>query len=161
VSGARALRAELAPDLWAPERARALVAPLLDEASEERAWEAATALTELVTNAVIHGWSGADEPIRLRVRSRGGLLRVEVEDPGPGISPEARPLPDASRVSGRGLAIVALLAERWGACRRPSRIWFEMDLGRPGAGLSAPPIGRGTVSLRHAQDARGGADREP
>ena len=132
--GPRALRAELTADLRAPEKGRVLLAPFLAGVPEERAWEAETALSELLANAVIHGGAGQGGSVRLRVRSDGARLRVEVEDGGPGFSAARPELPDPSRQSGRGLAIVRRLAERWGLRRRPTRVWFEMDLERPAAG---------------------------
>lgn len=47
----------------------------------------AQALTNLVSNALRHTTSGG---IVLRARSEGGLVRVEVEDTGPGIAPEVQ-----------------------------------------------------------------------
>jgi anti-sigma regulatory factor (Ser/Thr protein kinase) len=132
VSGTpRALRADLDADLRAPEKGRLLLAPFVAGAPEERVWEAETALSELLANAVIHGDDGRGAPVRLRVRSDGAHLYVEVEDGGPGFSVERPELPDPTRPTGRGLAIVRRLAERWGLRRRPTRVWFKMDLARP------------------------------
>ena len=126
--GPAALQADLPPDLRAPELGRALLGPLLDGALGERAWEATVLVGELVTNAVVHGRSR--EPVLLRARADCGRLFVEVGDGGAGL-PEAVPAPATSAsVSGRGLAMVRGLADRWGISHRPSRVWFEMDLAR-------------------------------
>jgi anti-sigma regulatory factor (Ser/Thr protein kinase) len=135
VSTRRAVvRAELPPDLRAPERGRALVERMLRGAPEERAWDAEVLVSEVLTNAVLHGQPGAEEPVRLTVEADGARLRVEVEDPGPGIEEPLRELPPPTATSGRGLAIVGGLADRWGVGRLPSRVWFELELG-----LAAPP----------------------
>ena len=135
MSGRRAVvRAELPPDLRAPERGRALVESVLREAPPERAWEAEVLVSEVVTNAVLHGRPGGDDPVRLTVEADESRLRVEVEDGGPGIAEPHRDLPAPTATSGRGLAIVRGLADRWGVGRLPSRVWFELELGHP-----APP----------------------
>ena len=126
--GPAALRADLPPDLRAPGLGRALLWPLLDGALGERAWDATVLVGELVTNAVVHGRSR--EPVLLRARTQGTRLYVEVGDGGAGL-PEAAPAPTTvASVSGRGLAMVRGLADRWGVRRGPSQVWFEMDLAR-------------------------------
>ena len=92
-------------------------------------------VSELVTNAVIHGGSDVEVSVRLTPSA----ARVEVTDTSAtGIAPR-----DAAddEDSGRGLALVESLARRWGV--RPGRgggktVWFEVD--RPdGAGVEAAP----------------------
>jgi glucose-6-phosphate-specific signal transduction histidine kinase len=61
----------------------------------------ALVVTELVTNAVVHGRA---RPV-LRVAWDGDVVRIEVEDDGPG-RPTLRPM-SATTTSGRGLALVA------------------------------------------------------
>ena len=124
--GPAALRAELPPDLSAPGLGRALLAPLLGGAAEERAWDAIVLVGELVANAVVHG----REPVRIEARAEGTRLYVEVRDGGEGVPMTVSPRPTPARGSGRGLALVRGLADRWGVRRLPSRVWFEMDLGR-------------------------------
>jgi serine/threonine-protein kinase RsbW len=87
-------------------------------------------VSEVVTNAVLHAQSGADHPVRLTAEADGTRLRVEVEDSGSGIPEAMRELPTPTATSGRGLAIVRGLADRWGVVRDPSRVWFELELGR-------------------------------
>jgi anti-sigma regulatory factor (Ser/Thr protein kinase) len=87
--------------------------------------ETATLLvSELVTNAVLHG----DGDRRLDVEATGDAVRFAVHDGGAG-RPErrqARP----GELSGRGLALVEALAPRWGVEPRPDSgkiVWFELD----------------------------------
>jgi anti-sigma regulatory factor (Ser/Thr protein kinase) len=83
---------------------------------------------ELVTNAVVHGRS--PEPVRLRARADRAQLYVEVGDGGAGLPRAVAPPPTIASDSGRGLAMVRGLADRWGVRHGPSRVWFEMDLAR-------------------------------
>jgi anti-sigma regulatory factor (Ser/Thr protein kinase) len=126
--GPAALHAELPADLSAPGLGRALLAPLLGGAAEERAWEATVLVGELVANAVVH--SHSREPVRLEASAEGTRLYVEVGDGGAGVPMDIPLRPTLARPNGRGLAMVGGLADRWGVRRLPSRVWFEMDLGR-------------------------------
>ena len=82
--------------------------------------------SELVTNSVRHGGSGADDAIGLEVVLSPSTLRVEVSDSGPGFQPApARPGPDDA--GGRGLYLVDSLADRWGSAEGGTRVWFEVD----------------------------------
>ncbi|MGH9115037.1 MAG: ATP-binding protein, partial [Acidimicrobiales bacterium] len=111
------LDAQLAPELESVAAAR----HLLEEAaatwgvSREVADDAALAMSELVTNAVLHAGTTVD----LRVRRLGAGLRIEVCDgssriPVVGVE-RADELLATRSMTGRGLAIVAATADRWGA----------------------------------------------
>jgi anti-sigma regulatory factor (Ser/Thr protein kinase) len=65
-------------------------------------------VSELVTNAVLHGTG----PITLRVRVIEGFVSVGVQDCGSGVPHVNRA--DASREGGRGMAVVAGLVSDWG-----------------------------------------------
>jgi anti-sigma regulatory factor (Ser/Thr protein kinase) len=121
---------ELSSDLRAPGRGRALVAPFLRDAPPDRARDAEILVSELVTNAVIHA-NDADEPVHLLVAADEMLLHVEVHDGGPGVPEQLPAAPDETRTSGRGLALVRGLSDRWGVDRGPSRVWFELELRDP------------------------------
>ncbi|MEV7618243.1 ATP-binding protein [Streptomyces sp. NPDC089799] len=79
-------------------------------------------VSELAANALRHGVPpGRGYRVRLLAYEDGGV-RVEVHDSGPGLS--------RIRVgAGRGLAIVAAVADRWGAVpRSPGKVvWCETD----------------------------------
>ena len=84
-------------------------------APEETAHAVALAVSETVSNAVIHAYAGR-EPGRVSVSCRAGLehLVVEVTDEGPGVA--AR---DDSPGVGHGLALVGALAQTLEVAPRP------------------------------------------
>lgn len=81
--------------------------------------------SELVTNAVRH--AGA-EPIAIRIRLRGKVLRIDVQDFSSRL-PQSR-LPAPADENGRGLLIVAALASRHGVQVTPTgkRCWAELPV---------------------------------
>jgi anti-sigma regulatory factor (Ser/Thr protein kinase) len=85
-------------------------------------------VTELVTNAVMHGQGR----ITLRIRLNEDCLFVEVSDEGTGLERAIRALDlrDSDNV-GHGLYIVDAESSRWGVRRDNSRVWFELDRPRP------------------------------
>lgn len=89
---------------------------------DELADTAELLVSELVTNAVIHG-GGC--PV-LSLRRRRGLLRCAVTDDCAAV-PRRRPQsPDSE--SGRGVHLLDVLAHRWGVLLRGrgKTVWFEL-----------------------------------
>jgi two-component sensor histidine kinase len=85
----------------------------------------ALVVTELVTNSVKHAGAAPE----LTLDWDGARLRVEVFDEG-----EGRPVrrkADMTATSGRGLALVDAVADRWGVIERDAgkAVWAELDLG--------------------------------
>ena len=78
--------------------------------------------SEIVTNAFLHGRSGA----RLTVMTCGDRLRIEVGDDNSRLP--HREEPDRDALNGRGLAIVDTLASDWGSAQRDDGkvVWFEL-----------------------------------
>lgn len=107
------LRAELPPDLLA---------------------DAVTVLAELVGNAVQHAEPLPGDVIRVAWRLRAGdgvvppIVQVRVTDGGAAEWPRLRDVP-ADAAEGRGLGIVAALADRWGVERDGlgQSVWAEVS----------------------------------
>lgn len=70
--------------------------------------------SELVTNAILHG----AEPVELTLHCQDGEVTIEVADGDPRINNVRLRAGDQPDPGGRGLRVVASLADRWGA--RPS-----------------------------------------
>jgi len=120
---------ELPADARSAGRARAFVAHFCAAAglSGETRRTSSLLVSELVTNALVHGRSGATVEICLHA---GWVLRVAVTDDDPALLPEVDARLRTSAEDGRGLLIVSLLAARWGV--RPvdgggKTVWFELD----------------------------------
>ena len=115
---------ELPSTSAAPARARGALDGIASRLAPERLRDVRLLVSELVTNAVRHA---GGEAVRLVVAVTGGVLRVEVHDPGHGFELSAAPT-DPLRASGWGLVLVEELADRWGVDHAPrTRVWFEMD----------------------------------
>lgn len=87
-------------------------------------------VAELAANAVRHGRvHGRDFRVRLLLCE--GTVRVEVADARADRLPTVR---EPSNEGGRGLLLVAALAERWGAEARPDglfkTVWAELTMSR-------------------------------
>ena len=94
---------------------------------EARIDDAELAATELVTNAVLHG----RQPIRVTIRVDEERLRVEVSDAS-AVSPTFSLL-DPTAVTGRGLLLVASVADHWGVDPEPEgkTVWMELSSRAP------------------------------
>jgi anti-sigma regulatory factor (Ser/Thr protein kinase) len=110
----------------APSRSRAALRALVEHwrlAVDQDAL--ALCITEVVTNAVLHGqgvcW--------LQVRRQPGYLRVEVADPSPRPPSHTPPaVADTPTVCGRGLALLDALTDCWGHHHTDTDkvVWFEI-----------------------------------
>ena len=112
-----------------------------------RAWkaehltdDAMVITTELVQNVTQHTINGGE----LLLALQPGLIRIEVADTNPAIP---RPLDlDAHRSGGRGMQIVAAMAQRWGsraavwAGHTGKVVWAELKInpGRAAAAVRTP-----------------------
>ncbi|MFH8441053.1 ATP-binding protein [Streptomyces sp. NPDC018026] len=93
------------------------------------AGDAALVVSELMTNALLHG-SLRGRLIRVHVTLGHRILRVEVSDPRGERLPRPRPLSEAGEQFGRGLLLVGALATRWGWEPRSvgKTVYAEWDL---------------------------------
>ena len=86
-------------------------------------------VSELFTNAVKYGARGEHSRIRLSVAVTKAHVRVEIGDRGRGFAEAETTMPGADAESGRGLAFLDALANRWGVVRDGETcVWFELDL---------------------------------
>ncbi|MFI1359548.1 ATP-binding protein [Streptomyces sp. NPDC020898] len=93
------------------------------------AGDAALVVSELMTNALLHG-SIQGRLIRVRLTATVAALRVEVSDPRAERVPCPREVTDEDQF-GRGLLLVGALAEQWGVGPRDGvgkTVWAEWGL---------------------------------
>ncbi len=116
---------DLAADARSAGRARTFLAQFCASAglAGEIRRTASLLVSELVTNAIVHGRS-------LDAEITAGALRVAVTDDSPAPLPEVDLQPRTSAEGGRGLLIVSLLAARWGVLPAGAgkTVWFELDV---------------------------------
>ncbi len=110
----------------APRRAREVVQQALEPLGVGALQDdVLLVISELVTNAVVHG--GAAPALVLRVGDE--RLVVEVHDPSPVVP---QPLvADPARIGGWGLGLVARLTDRWGVKGTElggKAVWAEFEL---------------------------------
>lgn len=111
-------------DRRSPSAARRFARDLFVQWEAEELWESAELLiSELVTNAVTHGQSAADVSVRLLP----DRVHVAVTDEAQDRLPQVQPRSDEGE-SGRGLAIIETVADRWGTFTDGGRktVWFEL-----------------------------------
>ncbi|HVF06741.1 MAG TPA: SpoIIE family protein phosphatase [Frankiaceae bacterium] len=96
--------------------------------------DASVIMTELVTNAVLHGL----EPIHVRVLATETMARLEVEDGNPNLP--FRGLAGVNSMTGRGLHLVAALARRVGSDSRGTGkvVWAELVAGEQATATVVP-----------------------
>lgn len=103
-------------------------APELRHRLREHGYDVRLCVTELLTNVIDH--LGEGTPVTVRVTGTptpDGRTRIEVTDPGPRAMPVLRSATTAQE-SGRGLALLDALADRWGVDLGPDHktVWCEL-----------------------------------
>jgi anti-sigma regulatory factor (Ser/Thr protein kinase) len=92
----------------------------------ERSDDLALVVSELVTNAVVHG---PDADVELTLTGTPAMVRVEVRDAGT----TTFDWPEQPGDVHRGLALVGIFSDRCGVTRTPSTVvWCELDLAEAG-----------------------------
>ena len=90
--------------------------------------DAALLVTELISNAVIHGTR--TDRVSVETEMSGSKLRVEVVNPGWEDVPHLKD-PDPLDPDGRGMILVDRLADAWGVDVLEDerlKVWFELSL---------------------------------
>jgi anti-sigma regulatory factor (Ser/Thr protein kinase) len=99
-----------------------------DRLSEMRLYELQLMVSEVVTNAVMHGAPEPDGNIGLRLEGDQGVLRAAVTDGGAMFTFDLRSIEDTRRDEHFGLVTVDRLADRWGLSLDGKKaIWLEVD----------------------------------
>lgn len=98
--------------------------------------DAALCVTEMATNSALHsgssymhvGLSDLEPAVRLSVEDAGGLVPLQAVAPPPAPASGDPLAIEALGTTGRGLAIVSMLAETWGIDERRDgrRIWADL-----------------------------------
>ncbi|MFF2010740.1 ATP-binding protein [Streptomyces sp. NPDC058195] len=130
---------------------------LRDWACEKRADDVVLCVSELATNALLHGVPpGRGFRLRLSLDPGDGVLRVEVHDSGDGEVRLPGAWADSGAESGRGLLMVATLADTWGVGERnPGKVvWCEFAVRGPDR-LTAGGLPSGSSRIGLGQDAPG------
>jgi anti-sigma regulatory factor (Ser/Thr protein kinase) len=108
-----------------------------DWLDEEELQRAKLAVSELTTNAVLHGKG----EITLFADMDERRLMVEVVDEGSGFEYTVREH-DFDRIGGRGLNLVDAESSRWGMHEGTTHVWFEIERRGPRLGTDQrPPLG--------------------
>jgi anti-sigma regulatory factor (Ser/Thr protein kinase) len=96
------------------------------QVGEELTDDATLCLSELVTNAIIHSYSGCV----VRVVLHDGVLTTTVRNWDPAPAPSVAAVADPLQVHGRGLQVVDAVAARWGHRLDPegASVWFALDV---------------------------------
>jgi serine/threonine-protein kinase RsbW len=114
------------PTLSSGRSARSWLAPLLEAwAVNGAAYDVSLVVSELVTNAAVHGCG----TVHVRVQRLQDAVRIEVSDEGPGRIVVQEPEPEA--LGGRGLLVVDHMTRCWGVLGRvPSgkTVWAEVPV---------------------------------
>lgn len=126
--GARTARHDIPLDPAAVGEARSLLRQTLSRwgVDEDATETAVLCLSELVTNAVVHGSGGCS----VRVCEESGVITVAVRDAGSrDVGPTGAGKADPLAVHGRGLGLVGALASRWGSDLSVTglTVWFVLD----------------------------------
>jgi anti-sigma regulatory factor (Ser/Thr protein kinase) len=119
----------------APRQARGVLAKWYGDSLGVEELDAGERLvSELVTNAVVHGRGR----ISLSADLDDDRLRVEVRDGGSGLEAAARGT-TFHELRGHGLTIVEAVSSRWGIHEGTTHVWAEIELAGPRLGPESHP----------------------
>jgi len=125
-----------ADGVTAREARRLAIETLADVVTVDVVDDAAIVLTELVTNALLHGMAPAELVVWVDTE---GVVLIEVSDSSPALPVRLRQ--DRESMTGRGLKLVEAFAERWGVQRHAvgKTVWAELRAGGSRADVDASP----------------------
>ena len=86
------------------------------QSSDEFCFSVQLVVSELMTNAIVHG--SPSDPIDLNLSLHGGDVDIRIQNIG--LAPGIKNLPRDRSEGGRGLQIVASLTERWSIANGPT-----------------------------------------
>jgi serine/threonine-protein kinase RsbW len=118
----------LVPDPTAPALARHRLRDLLLGLPDAILADALLLTTEVLTNSLRHSDVTSKDRIHVALDVSPSALRVAITDPGIGEWFVPR-RPNLHATGGRGLLLVAEMADRWGVDRdQATTVWFELSL---------------------------------
>ena len=140
-------------------------APELRRHLRDHTFEVRLCATELLTNVIAHVGEGTPVTVRVMATHDHGRTRIEVTDTDPRTLPAPLPATETQE-SGRGLALLDALTDRWGVDQGPDRktVWCELsenaggDLAGGGAVSGAAPTVHATPCA-HDDDRTGAGTR--
>ena len=114
--------------------------PLLDEA--------VLLVSELTTNAIEHTATGGTGSFHVTIYRGRTSVVIAVKDDGSDKAP-LHSTTDVLAEEGRGLALVDLMANRWGHCsnNHGRTVWFELRWGDSATAVTELAIGAGRATL--------------
>jgi anti-sigma regulatory factor (Ser/Thr protein kinase) len=102
-----------------------------DVLDEERLDALRLGVSEVVTNAVLHG-SSSEQAIDIALEVRADAIRVTVAQSEPAFDRPDHPAPRPDGTGGYGLPLLEALSDRWDVDPGPPPfVWFEIDLQAP------------------------------
>lgn len=106
-----------------PRARRFAVASLSGLFPDELVDDATLIISELVTNAFLHG----KPPVVVRISAREHLVHIEVADDSR--SAPVRGRPDSNAMTGRGMGLIESLSSRWGVAPEANgkKVWCEIE----------------------------------
>ena len=142
-----AQRLRLTEELDAVPRARRFAAGALSgRFSAELVDDAVLVMSELVTNAFLHGKS----PVVVQISASDDVVRLEVADASR--SAPMRGLADSNAMTGRGVGLIETLSARWGVAPEAhgKTVWCEIEVGRADVMRRLEPRGSRTAAIEEA-----------
>ncbi|MFD4502520.1 ATP-binding protein [Streptomyces sp. NPDC058457] len=103
-------------------------APELRRRLRDHTFDVRLCATELLTNVIEHVGEGTPVTVRVMGTRDHGRTRIEVTDSDPRTLPTPLPASETEE-SGRGLAVLDALSDRWGVDRDSDRktVWCEIS----------------------------------